>query len=153
MDVVLKHLPLLLLASLSIPQWIVHSNVSDFHRLNILLNVSWTAMLIGMCLDKYVRSSVGCSLRGANIASESYTIKWGSGVNSFSNYTFLTHPYFLISRSIWHVSLYLFCCLFVRFFKHVCPCQSHLWNWYSVLASGSYPLTEKGTGVFFAFAI
>ena len=25
-----------------------------------LLNVSWTATLIGICLDKYVRLSVGC---------------------------------------------------------------------------------------------
>ena len=40
-----------------------------------LLNASWTAALIGICLDKYVKSSVGCLLSGANIASKSYTIK------------------------------------------------------------------------------
>ena len=39
-----------------------------------LLNVSWTAMLIGICLDKYVRSSGGCSLSGGNNVSKSYTL-------------------------------------------------------------------------------
>ena len=94
-----------------------------------------------MCLDKYVRFPVGYSLSGTNTTSKWYTIKWGQGRNSFSNLTLfsigsshslvdtrlysVSHPLFLISQSIWHVSLYIFCCLFVRFFKHVCPCQWH----------------------------
>ena len=39
------------------------------------LNVSRTATLISMCLDEYVRSSVGCSLSGTKLASKSYTKK------------------------------------------------------------------------------
>ena len=60
----------------------------------------------------------------------------------------VSHPLFLISWSMWHVSLYPFCCLLVRYFKHVCPCQWHLWNWYTVLVSGSYPSTKKDTDSF-----
>ena len=58
---------------------------------------------------------------------------------------FVSYPLFLISQSTW-----LFCCLFVRFFRHVCPCQWHPWNWYTVLGSVSYP---SNAPVFFAVVI
>ena len=61
---------------------------------------------------------------------------------------FVSHPLFSISQSTWHISSYLFCCLFLRFFNHICPCQWHPWNWYTVLVSGSYPSTKKDAGSF-----
>ena len=76
-----------------------------------LLNVSWKATLIGTCLYKYVRSSIGCLLSGANIASKSYTIKWGSGVNSFFNHAFFNigSSHSQVDTRLYFVSLLPFC--------------------------------------------
>ena len=72
MDAASKHLQLLLLVSVKAS---VNRLIKGFGFLSTkytapLLNVSWTATLTGICLDKYVRLSVGCSLSGGNNTSK-----------------------------------------------------------------------------------